>query len=114
MKPLAYLRYGDDWLCFAKSQTEAGRIRAKAQAFLDDKLLLTVNSKIDHIQPVPHGVSYLGVDLWPHGRRLQPQIRERVNNRLTKHNVASYRSLIATHEASRQLKKLDWQICELL
>ena len=40
LKPKAYLRYGDDWLCFTESKTDALFIRNAAEQFLFESLNL--------------------------------------------------------------------------
>ena len=113
LKPLAYMRYGDDWLCFVQARSGLEILRGKSKFFLTNNLSLTVNPKIDYLQPAWKGVSYLGVNIWPHGRRLQPQMHKRISDKLTTNNVASYRALIATHETSKQLKNFDWLVSTL-
>jgi len=54
------VRYADDILAFAKSESEAGRFRAFATNILQNELKLTVNSKKTHITNVYKGVPYLG------------------------------------------------------
>jgi len=54
------VRYADDILVFAKSESEAGRYRTFATNILQNELKLTVNSKKTHITNVYKGVPYLG------------------------------------------------------
>ena len=54
------VRYADDILVFAKSESEAGRYRTLATNILQNELKLTVNSKKTHITNVYKGVPYLG------------------------------------------------------
>lgn len=110
LKPLAYLRYGDDWLCFARDRHEITTIQHQSRELLNDGLLLTVNPKLDRISPVHRGVSYLGVDIWSHGRRLQCRMRTRVLERVNASNISSYRALLAAHEKPKKVKYLDWQL----
>jgi hypothetical protein len=112
LKPSAYLRYGDDWLCFASSKAELEQIRTQAVAFLSDALSLTVNPKIDHIRQADKGVSYLGVDIWPHDRRLQPKVRNSVAQRISPDNSSSYKALVAAHEKAKRLRELNWLMLE--
>jgi hypothetical protein len=112
VKPLAYMRYGDDWLCFMENKADIDRIRVQGEKFLHDELALTVNPKIDSVQPTYKGIDYLGVEIWPSGRRLQLSVRERVISRLDQRNVASYRALIAANEKHDKLKALHWQLIE--
>jgi hypothetical protein len=112
LKPLAYLRYGDDWLCFAETKSQLECIRQAAVVFLEEELSLTINPKIDRVQPAYKGTSYLGVDIWPNGRRLQPRVRNRVKERVNTQNVASYQALVAAHEKRKRLKAFNWQLLE--
>ena len=108
------MRYGDDWLCFAKNRDKLEYIRQKASAFLQHELALSLNPKVDHFQPTYKGISYLGVDIWPTGKRLQPKIRRRVRQRFNSRNSASYRALILAHENKERLKEFDWSLLDRL
>jgi hypothetical protein len=50
--------------------------RKKAEDFLRCELNLNVNPNVNLINPVHKGVSYLGVDLWSSGRRLDRDATE--------------------------------------
>lgn len=106
LKPLAYMRYGDDWLCFASSQQELEHIKAWATVFLSHILKLTINPKLNHVTATKKGISYLGVDIWPTGRRLQPAVSARIVSKLTPQNAASYLALVSAHEKQKRLKEL--------
>jgi hypothetical protein len=58
--------------------------------FLIDELFLHVNAKHDHIQQSYKKLSYLGVDIWPNNRRLQPKVNRRIYSKVTENNFASY------------------------
>lgn len=47
LKPFAYLRYGDDWLCFAGSQDELEAMRKEAKESLDTELGLSIHPTLD-------------------------------------------------------------------
>ena len=112
LKPLAYMRYGDDWLCFMSTKEELLALRREATIFLENELHLHLNSKIDNTSRVYKGVSYLGVNIWPQNRRLIPSVSSRVSNKIDIRNAASYRSLVATHSKTKELKKLNWLLCD--
>jgi hypothetical protein len=57
---------------------------------------------------VRRGVKFLGVDLFPSGRRLKFRNRHRAESRLTSVNVSSYRGLVATHENRRYRRYFEW------
>ena len=111
-KPYAYLRYGDDWLCFAGSQTSLESIRAESKDFLIKELFLSINPRVDVIKPVRTGISYLGVDLWPGGRRLDKDAKNKMNNSLNARNVASYKSLLTHHQSIKQIRRFDWHLVD--
>jgi hypothetical protein len=114
LRPYAYLRYGDDWLCFAKNRQELEYIRLQAVEFLATELRLTVHKDIDIITPVKRGVSYLGIDMWPTGRRLDSDAQNKVKQNLNVRNVSSYKSLISHHQPNRYIKRLEWAMRGLI
>jgi len=114
LKPFAYLRYGDDWLCFAGSCNELENIREEAKKFLDTELGLSIHPRIDLIKPVNRGVSYLGVDIWPNGRRVDKAARLKLNANLSVRNASSYKSLLAHHQSKKYLKRFEWTMSEII
>lgn len=108
------MRYGDDWICFANNRQGVEQMRAKATAFLNQQLGLTVNPKIDVVVRASKGISYLGVDIWPNGRRLQRTVSQRVIKRITIHNSASYMALVATHSKQKRKRKTEWKLLDML
>lgn len=114
IKPYAYLRYGDDWLCFSYSRAELEHIRAEARDFLTAELGLSVHPNVDAIKLVRTGISYLGVDLWPTGRRLDKDASSKMAANLNIRNVPSYKSLLAHHQSIKQIRRFDWLLMERL
>ncbi len=110
IKPSAYLRYGDDWLCFMSDKVQLENARLKAESFLRGGLSLNVNPKANFIKPVRAGVSYLGVDLWSRGRRLNKDVQQKIERSLNNNNIASYKALISHHQSIRQIQRFDWVI----
>ncbi len=111
VKPLGYLRYGDDWLCFMSNQSAALQARQHGLSQIE-ALKLTINSKVDRVCSVWKGVDFIGVRFWPSGYTLQPSVRNRAASRLTDRNASSYRSLIAAHEHSDRLRAFDWLLID--
>ena len=99
-------------MCFAENKNRLEYIRQAASAFLIRELDLSTNPKVDHFQPAYRGISYLGVDIWPPGRRLQPKVRQRVRQKLNSRNAASYRALVSAHEKDKKLREFDWYVLE--
>lgn len=114
LKPYAYLRYGDDWLCFAASNAELVSIQAGAEDFLYRDLGLNLHKDINIIAPVRKGVSYLGIDLWPNGRRIDKDARHKMNKNLNARNVASYKSLISKHQSVKHVTRFEWRVADIL
>lgn len=109
VKPLAYLRYGDDFLVFARNQAELIEWKQAIMTYLTDNLFLSVNAKNDFVLPVRLGIKFLGSWLYPTGRRLQFRNRQRVINSLNSSNQSSYRGLVMQNENAKHLRIFDWQ-----
>jgi len=57
---LAYMRYGDDWLCYAHNKVVLTELAADISFYLKDTLKLTINPRITSIQKVNVGFKFLG------------------------------------------------------
>lgn len=112
IKPNAYLRYGDDWLCFMNGKAQLENARLKAEYFLSGELGLNVNPNVNFIIPVREGVSYLGVDLWSSGRRLDKDARNKMKQNLNVRNAASYKALMTHYQSIKQVRRFDWVITQ--
>lgn len=113
-KVKGYLRYGDDFIVILQDQKKLTKIREKIIDFLQGNLRLTVNPKNDIFIKPTRGIKFLGVKIYPHGRKLLPKNWRRVNDKINLSNMASYRGLIGQHGAGKQIKILNWHIKELL
>ncbi|OGL30733.1 hypothetical protein A3F37_03890 [Candidatus Saccharibacteria bacterium RIFCSPHIGHO2_12_FULL_41_12] len=114
LKPFAYLRYGDDWLCFADSQSKLVEMRKEAKVFLNTELGLSIHPTLDLIKPVRAGVAYLGVDLWSSGRRVDNAAMLKLNANLNVRNGSSYKSLLAHHHSKKHLRRFEWIALEII
>lgn len=112
LKPQFYLRYGDDFIIIAKTRISLIEFREKAAAFLRDSLGLAINHKNDIILPVKKGVYFLGVEIYPVGRRLKERCWKRAKERLSLKNIASYNGLIKQHSKEKIIKEFNWRILE--
>lgn len=113
LKPGAYVRYGDDWLCMSDSEEALREIRLKARIFLSDVLKLELSSKLDIITPTRRGVTYLGIDMWPTGKRISKATRRRLQQNLKADNFTSYEALVRHFSPDRTLKNFYWQTLDL-
>lgn len=79
-----------------------------------DTLGLKINSKNNVVLPVKRGLYFLGVKIYPTGRRLKEKILKRARERLGLKNIASYSGLIKQHSKEKIIKEFNWQILEKL
>lgn len=112
LKPLGYVRYGDDFVLWLPSELAARQVQLVGAQFLSDELKLSPNPRHDYVQPAHKKLSYLGVDVWPNGRRLQRSVRRRIERSLSLGNLASYKALTDHHQPPRSQKQFLWQIVD--
>lgn len=111
LKPLGYLRYGDDIVSWWSTQEEAKRAEYLGTEFLQSRLHLALNDKVSRLQPTTSKLHMLGLELWPSGRRLDVRMRNRLRTHQAINNYASYRALVQRHDAGK-LKQFDYQAIE--
>jgi hypothetical protein len=114
LNPLGYVRYGDDFVLWYNTELQARQAQTVATRFLLDELQLSINPKHDHVQLVARKLAYLGVDLWPNGRRLQRRVNKRIVQRARPTNLASYRTLIKNHQPKRYAKRFLWGSVDII
>ncbi len=109
LKPLSYLRYGDDFVLFCSTRRSAHQMRADSEKYLASRLGLSLNPKNDVVVPVSGGLHFLG-----HVITKEFVVTDRHTSRsaLTKvsyHNLASYRAL---NLAKNVKKQLNWKVID--
>ncbi|MFH1255506.1 MAG: RNA-directed DNA polymerase [bacterium] len=114
IKPKAYLRYGDDFIIISENLGQLKQIRKKTIKFLREKLRLEINPKNDIIIKARQGLKFLGVEIFPYGRRLKKRNWSRVKTKLTCQNISSYSGLIKQHSKEKRIKEFNWRILEKL
>jgi hypothetical protein len=67
------VRYADDIVTFKASKSGAENALRIASEYLENQLKLTVNQKKTQITSLSHGLSYLGVVIYPGYTRIQPK-----------------------------------------
>lgn len=112
IRPQAYMRYGDDFIVIMKDKNELEAARVQCLAFLKDVLDLSVNPKSDIIIKAKEGIYFLGVEIYPSGRRLRKRNWHRASTRVNARNIGSYWGLISQHAPKRQQKQFDWILVE--
>lgn len=76
-----YARYMDDMIALSHEKEPLKRIRDAVQAFLVERLDLTLNSKT-RILPVRFGVEFVGKRIWPTKMKLRKSTVRRMRKRL--------------------------------
>lgn len=110
MKCKAYLRYGDDFVIFSRNRNELLQIKARTIDFIEKKLMLNLHSKNNLIVETKHGLRFLGVVLYPNGRRLSERNQTRIKNRINLRNSGSYWGVISQHETDEKVKSFQWDL----
>ena len=114
LKPRDYLRYGDDFILFCKNKEQAEHFRSESSAFLKERLFLAVNVKNDFVVKARHGIHFLGVEIFPFGRKLKKRVWKKTLENLRPRNSSSYSGLVRQHSNRKRIKELDWRIFNIL
>jgi len=114
VRPQAYLRYGDDFIIISKNIEHLKLCRGKVAGFVYEKLKLEINKKNDIIVKAKRGLKFLGVWIFPFGRRLNKRNWSRARVLLNNANIASYSGLVKQHSKQKRIKEFNWVIIEKL
>ena len=110
LKVKSYLRYGDDFILIHENLENLIKTRHATIRFLESDLNLKLNPKNDKILKTKHGLKFLGVEIWPWGRRLSRRATDRAINRLRHRNFSSYFGLLIKHKHQKKLKEFIWRL----
>ena len=113
LKPKGYLRYGDDFILVADSQSTLEVMRCEVITFLSSALKVNINPKSDKILKVSQGLYFLGAMIWPTGRRLNARAMGRIETRLSEKNIGSYWGLLSAH-TQKGMRKFGWMVGAIL
>ena len=108
LKVKDYLRYGDDFTIFAQNREELENIQIQATHFLTNELKLSLHKKNNVTVKTKHGLKFLGIVLYPKGRKLSKRNNKRLFARLNTRNAGSYYGLLTQHTNAKQMKKFQW------
>ena len=114
LRPLGYVRYGDDFVLWCRDEAAAQEARIVGSQFLCDYLHLAVNPAHDTVQAAAQRLACLGVELWPTGRRLPAKTHRRIQRKRSVHNLSSYEALIAHHLPTRYVRRSRWETLDIL
>ncbi len=114
LKSQAYVRYGDDFIMIERNFQKLNYFKTRAADFLRKILKLNLNPKNDKIFKAQHGLKFLGVILWPYGRKLNKRNVKRVREKLELNNVGSYYGIMKHHAGYKKTREFHWHISILL
>lgn len=114
LKPKAYLRYGDDFLIFETDRGSLKKIKKQAMSFLGKKMNLYINPKNNIIIKPKQGLHFIGVDIFPFGRRLNKRNWKKIINNLETKNFSSYLGLVKKHSNRKKIRETNWRIFGLI
>ena len=114
IKPQAYLRYGDDFFIIMPNKDSLIKARITVKDFLTNNLDLELHSKNDIIVKSRWGLHFLGVDIFPKGRRLNGRNQSRIFEKINLKNVASYSGIVKKYGNHKLIKKFNWRVLEIL
>ncbi|MCX6743981.1 MAG: reverse transcriptase/maturase family protein [Candidatus Parcubacteria bacterium] len=113
LKPLAYLRYGDDFIILADSKEKIEELRSASVHFLNCRLNLQINAKNDIIIKAKQGLHFLGSIIYAHGRKLSKRNKRRIAQKLNFKNIPSYYGIIKPFGQEESVK-FCWQVIDVL
>ena len=113
LKVKNYLRYGDDFILVHHDLQRLTEMQALVTHFLADHLRLEINPKHDRIIKVQQGLRFLGVVIYPKGRKLMKRNESRIDQRLGLKNASSYFGLVKKYGNKKMMKRLMWKISDL-
>lgn len=114
VKPISYIRYGDDFIILMKTVKDLKASRDEVITFLADKLKLTIHSTNNIIISASRGIHFLGCDIYPTGRRLRKRMISKIKQKLKLKNSSSYRALALAHFEQNVVKWIDWKNLDTL
>ncbi len=114
VKPLVYLRYGDDFIIFSENYDLVVGFRKLITNFINKNLLLQINPKNDIIIKARWGLKFLGVQIFPKGRKLNKRNLKRIVKRLNLTNFSSYAGLVKKHSKAKKINEFNWFLAQKL
>jgi RNA-directed DNA polymerase len=79
-----YVRYMDDFICFAESKKELWGLLSKIDQFVTQNLKLELKAAVTQIAPVSEGIPFLGFRVFPQLIRIKRENLARMRNKIRK------------------------------
>ena len=110
LKPLGYVRYGDDFVLFMSGKDEALAAQQSATTRLLNMLHLTIHPKNNVIIKAHNGLFFLGHKIYPHSPiSIDDTMKRKIYLSINAQNASSYRSM---HLSAKQARQLPWLLLE--
>ncbi len=110
LKPLGYVRYGDDFVLFVNSEAEVRHTQAVATEWLAGTLKLQIHQRNNVALPTKAGLHFLGHQLYPDSPLTVDQtMLRKIERDIGYRNFASYRAMALPR---RYAKRLPWRIMD--
>jgi len=114
VRPQAYLRYGDDFVIISEKLDLPKQNKNKIIEFIKSELRLEINAQNDIMVKAKQGLKFLGVWIFPKGRKLNKRSWNRARTLLNNKNISSYSGLVKQHCKEKIIKEFNWIILEKL
>ncbi len=111
LKPLAYVRYGDDVVMWARNHRDAHYFREQSVHFLRHALKMEINPRSDVLFRSCRGLHFLGHVITSSYIVVDRHTTRSVLGKSSSRSIASYKSL---RLASMPKKQLNWQLLDEL
>jgi retron-type reverse transcriptase len=106
IKPLGYMRYGDDFVLFMPTYKDVISAKVKATQWLSNTLCLRVHAKNNNIQKAWKGLYFLGHKIYPYApMSIDSDMQAKVYQKVTPSNVGSYSAM---RLSAKRAKQLPW------
>jgi retron-type reverse transcriptase len=110
VRPLAYVRYGDDFVLWIDNQSAVMAARRMVTNFLHDDLGLELNARNEFIGRARQGLKFVGVQIFGSGSVVHRRTLCKMAGDLSSKNIASYYGFLKNLGSARQRKSLIWSI----
>ena len=114
VRPQAYLRYGDDFVIISEKLDLPKQNKNKIIEFIKSELRLEINAQNGIMVKAKQGLKFLGVWIFPKGRKLNKRSWNRARTLLNNKNISSYSGLVKQHCKEKIIKEFNWIILEKL
>ena len=110
LKPLGYVRYGDDFALLVRDESDARQMQAVAMKWLAAILKLQVHRKNNVVLPAKAGLHFLGHTIHSDSSLTVDRIMIRkIERDINYRNFASYQAMALP---KRYAKQLPWRIID--